>query len=129
VFGSPHTLHRHRKFAVSESILIEAALPSFLESSLCRENRQPPFASFTLEPHHFLSHFFLYLTNPFSYMRNLLLHLTAGCCMCVFFFVAGKFFWLQKSQARLKKTGWFLSRLPFGFLLRESLSKSLFLMA
>jgi len=29
MFGSQHTLYGRRKFAVSESILIEAALPSW----------------------------------------------------------------------------------------------------
>jgi len=104
VFGSPPTLNHRRTFAFPESIFAEAALPSFLESSFSDVKVGSPHLS--LLPLNLIPFFHI----PFYIWQILQIHEKSDDFVCVIF-VAAKFFssfFLEKSQARLKKTveGW-----------------------
>jgi hypothetical protein len=65
VFGSPPTLYCRRTFSSSESIFKEAALPSFLKSSL--STAEVHIIHLTLLPLNLISFFYI----PFKFEKSL----------------------------------------------------------
>jgi len=102
VFGSPPILDRRRTFSSLEWIFKVAALSSFLNLILSIVEVISYNCLFCPWIYQFLLYTFLNLTNPFTYLRNPLLHLTAG--MRDFFYVVVKVLFL--CCRNFKDKGW-----------------------